>query len=49
MIEVVSHAVSPDFLFHVGRQIHLHLAVIAFHVLGQVETGVGVRLPVELE
>lgn len=48
-IEVLPDAVSPDLLVHVRGQLHLHLAVISFHVLGQVEAGVGVRLPVELQ
>lgn len=49
VVEVFPDAVSPDFLIHVGRQLHLHLAVIALQVLGQVETCVGVGLPIKLE
>lgn len=45
---IVSHAVLPNLLVHVRRQLHLHLAGVALHVLGQVEARVGVRLTVKL-
>lgn len=48
VVEVVSHSIAPDLLVHVRRQLHLHLAVVTFHVLGQVETCVGARLPIKL-
>lgn len=48
MMTIVSHAVLPNLLVHVRRQLHLHLAGVALHVLGQVEARVGVRLTVKL-
>lgn len=48
MIEVLPDAVAPHLLV-LGGQLHLHLAVVSFHVLGQVESGVGVRLPIKLQ
>lgn len=49
VIELLPNAVSPDLLVHVRGQLHLHLAVVSLHVLGQVEARVRVRLPVELQ
>lgn len=48
MIEVLPDAVAPDLLV-LGGQLHLHLAVLSFHVLGQVEACVRVRLPIKLQ
>lgn len=48
VIEVLPDAVAPDLLV-ISGQLHLHLAVFSFHVLGQVEARVGVRLPVKLQ
>lgn len=47
VIEVLPDAVVPDLLV-ISGQLHLHLAVFSFHVLGQVEACVRVRLPIKL-
>lgn len=49
VIEMLSHAVAPNLLVHVCRQLHLHVAGVPLHVLRQVEACVGVRLPVKLQ
>lgn len=48
VIEVLPDAVAPHLLV-LGGQLHLHLAVVSFHVLGQVEACVRVRLPIKLQ
>lgn len=44
-----SCAILPNLLIDVRGQLHLHLAVVTFHVLGQVETRIGVWLPIKLQ
>lgn len=48
VVEVFAHSVPASLLVHVGRQLHLHVAVVALHVLRQVEPRVRVRLSIEL-
>ena len=48
VVEVVAHPI-PLLLIHVGRELHLHLAALALHVLGEVEACVRAGLAVELE
>lgn len=49
VIEVVSNTISPSLLIRVGRRLHLHLAVVSFHVLGQAEARIRVGLPIKLQ
>ena len=44
----LAHAVAPHLLVQVGRQLHLHVAVVPLHVLGEVEARVRAWLPIEL-
>ena len=40
MVVLLPHAIAAHLLVHVGRQLHLHLAVLTLHVLRQVEARV---------
>lgn len=48
VIQVAANAISPSLLIYFRWQLHLHLTVVTLHILGQVESCVGVGLPIKL-